>query len=235
MDWQIKMWPVNSWCGWDFFQEYYMPFVSHFVEYSPFVKLITRVNFIISDTLSTFYREICHDEEETLPHLCSKRYRSSQPSGSLSYWDLLIYPPTNVPQPSRYLVNCSLIRKRQIATWQIRHVCLIIFLMTYHHYACQETKIQNLSNHSFERYTKLDELDLSYNDIRFVAPGAFYPLENLRTLDLSSNFNFRVNFFRAFQTVLPSKWLEFREMWHSFSPTRYIPMAPSTSIVEIRI
>ena len=52
-------------------------------------------------------------------------------------------------------------------------------------------KIKYLYNNAFERYTKLHDLDLSQNDIRFVATGTFYPLKNLRTLELKNNFNLK--------------------------------------------
>ena len=49
--------------------------------------------------------------------------------------------------------------------------------------------ITNLSANSFRRYTILEHLDLSYNDITFIANTALSPLGKLRWLDLSHNLN----------------------------------------------
>ena len=51
--------------------------------------------------------------------------------------------------------------------------------------------LEHLYNNSFQRYTNLEELYLSQNDIRFIATAALYPLKKLQILDLRFNRNLK--------------------------------------------
>ena len=65
--------------------------------------------------------------------------------------------------------------------------------------------LDTLRNNSFQRYTALTELDLSYNNISFIETAAFYHLGRLHCLNISENIHlngFKSEMFRWFGNLV---------------------------------
>ncbi|XP_050296356.1 chaoptin-like isoform X2 [Anthonomus grandis grandis] len=106
--------------------------------------------------------------------------------------------------PVEAIQNCTKITYFNIASNQINEINQGDFLYwgsTVQIFNINNNRITSLGNKIFEDMPKLRELCLSYNPIRTIDPEAFYGLDNLETLELSSSFERDDLPYEAFKTL----------------------------------